>query len=157
MSPELRRDFIGLVAEGVSGPVVYEPGTSQYQAVDWLVDSDPDYLCPDDVTLLNRYIMVVFYYSTEGATWTRCRAPEAWDPETEEASNEACPDGNAWLTSGTVCDWYGVTCDGTQEITELDIGTLRNVKDYLVVVNLPICLTIVLPMVCTHRFEQSPG
>jgi hypothetical protein len=116
--------LIFLVAEGVSGLVVYESGTPQNAAVDWLVDNDPEYLCPDDDTLVTRYTLTVFYYSTEGDRWTRCRAPTSWDPESEDAANEACPDGNAWLTSGSECNWSGVTCDVNGEVTAVNIGKI---------------------------------
>ena len=126
MSFENREDLIGLVAEVVSGVVVYDDGTPQNDAYQWLVYDDPDYLCPEDDTLVTRYSLVVFYYSTRGDRWTNCRAPSAGNVEAEIEANQDCPDGNAWLTSGSACDWSWVSCDASGNVVQLDISTFYN-------------------------------
>ena len=98
------------------------PGTPQNDAFNWIVDNDPDYLCPEDPGLVNRYALAVFYYSTRGDRWMQCRAPPAGNVEAENAANQACPGGNAWLTSGSECEWSWVTCDSNNDVILIDIG-----------------------------------
>jgi len=124
LSPQLRQDFIGLVANVVSGGVAFQAGSPQNDAFNWIVNVDPDYLCPEDSGLVTRYTLAAFYFSTRGGRWTRCRAPPEFEVETEEAANQACPQGNAWLTSGSECDWSFITCDENDEVVEISIGKL---------------------------------
>lgn len=152
MSFENRQELIGLVAEVISGMVVYEEGTPQNDAYNWLVYDDPDYLCPEDPTLVTRYTLVVFYYSTRGDRWTQCRAPSSGDIESEIAANDDCPGGNAWLTSGSECNWSGVTCDENFSVIRLDIGRFsaspKCVGDRTSECSLPIrCLSLQIQMV----------
>ena len=119
MSYEEREEVIGLVAEIVSGVVVYEEGTPQNDAYNWIVNIDPEYLCPEDDTLVARYALATFYFSTRGDRWTRCRAPAS----DENQANRDCPNGNAWLTSGSECNWSWVTCDENGDVIRIDIGT----------------------------------
>lgn len=98
-------------------------GSPQNRAQSWLVDSDSAYTCPEDVSLVQRYAMAVFYYSTEGDDWSKCSAPSDFtDPASVAAAYANCP-GNPWLTNVTACDWAGLTCnDDGSEIVRIDIG-----------------------------------
>lgn len=46
--------------------------TPQSKALDWVVSQDGAQLCPDDPRVLQRYILAVFYYSTDGDNWAEC-------------------------------------------------------------------------------------
>lgn len=56
----------------ISGDAINEPGTPQYQAYDWLVNSDPanlDLETISDLDLEQRYISALFYFSLGGVNW----------------------------------------------------------------------------------------
>lgn len=122
MSPEERAIELASLAESISG--IIGPNTPQSQALEWLVETDPSYACPQDVkTATQRYVMAVFYYSTGGAAWNECSAPaDPNDAESVREANEACTiqgdgpgnDGgrgsDAWLGPGSECRWGGAFC-----------------------------------------------
>jgi hypothetical protein len=89
------------------GPLQDET-TAQYTAVMWLAGSDPailDLAAIEFDQLVQRYIMVLLYYSTKGDEWT---------------SQEF------FLTADTVCDWNdrsGVECNTLGLIDVIDLGT----------------------------------
>lgn len=106
------------------------PGTPQNLASDWLINSDPLYVCPDDPRVTQRYVMGVFYFSTRGNRWRSCNAPTDFgDPAAIDAANEGCiialPEGgsDAWLTPGDECNWGGLLCDEQNLISRIDFGT----------------------------------
>jgi hypothetical protein len=100
-------------------------------ATQWIIGQDPLQLCPQDASLIQRYIMAVFYYSTRGDRWRRCSAAEdLTSEESIQEANEMCgisvPDGrgsNAWLGPFPECTWGGVGCDGDGNIIRLEMGT----------------------------------
>jgi len=104
-------------------------GTPQNQAADWLINLDQDYTCPDDINLSQRYIMAVFYFSTEGNDWARCSAPSNFfNEEAIAQANRLCQltlGGNAWLTPGIECEWAGLLCEtfgsDQKEMKRIDI------------------------------------
>merc|ERR1719491_1016672 len=68
-----------------------EPSTPQRLALDWIVDEDSAQVCPDEDNLVQRYVMAVFYYSTNGDAWTKCSAPEEFKSQASiDAANRAC-------------------------------------------------------------------
>jgi len=86
-------------------------------------------LCPDDDSLIQRYTLAVFYFSTDGDNWNLCNAPEDFsDPLSIAAANAACtlttvnattifPNDirgtSAWLTPESECTWGGISCYAT--------------------------------------------
>ena len=86
-------------------------GTPQKQAADWLIGSDAFFACPGDEKLIQRYVMAVFYYSTDGGSWTTCSAGDG-----------ACAD-TAYLSPVHECDWAGSACDADLCMTEIIFGT----------------------------------
>jgi len=130
LTPEERREQLTLEAIRVSGPTApITPGTSQYSALEWLIDEDALYVCPQDAKSLQRYVAAVFYFSTNGPNWTMCSAPEDLsDPASIQEANEACNLGltppplgtdifprisgtDAWLTPVSECFWGGLECN----------------------------------------------
>lgn len=61
---ELRAELLTDLAEGTSGPI--DTGSPQDRALQWLIDEDQFTVCPDDPKALQRYILAVTYYSTNG-------------------------------------------------------------------------------------------
>lgn len=98
----------------LSGPVsaanlLTTTDTPQYNAVEWLIGSDEFFVCPGDEKLIQRYVMALFYFSTDGASWDQCKQ-----------AGGACPPGNKrYLSKDNECDWFGNTCDAEKCITEI--------------------------------------
>jgi len=78
------------------------PNTSQGRASTWLIADDAYYICPDDTNLLQRYIMALFYYSTNGYNWLECSA---------NILNSQCNEFR-YLSTLNECVWYGNRCAG---------------------------------------------
>jgi hypothetical protein len=115
------------VATSISGEQIFNETapSPQFEAFDWIVNLDSRFLCPESETLRQRFSMAVFYYSTRGDRWTQCRAPSNFaDPDLEAQANADCGlAGDAWLTSGSECDWAFVTCNDEGWVAEIAIGT----------------------------------
>jgi hypothetical protein len=142
-SPDLRELLMKVPLLGISDEEALDTeGTPQNEAFQWMVGGDPNYLCPNDPMLSQRYSLVVFYYSTNGNRWTQCEAPvDASDEALVEEANERCdldplPDSgsNAWLTPGSECEWAGVVCNDDGIIEQLDMG-----KDVFVLISVISC------------------
>lgn len=129
---ELRAELLTDLAEGTSGPI--DTGSPQDRALQWLIDEDQFTVCPDDPKALQRYILAVTYYSTNGDDWFECSAPSSFDSdEAITQANENCnvqttplPGGeenpsfipvsegsDAWLTPVYECEWAGINCRDT--------------------------------------------
>jgi hypothetical protein len=96
------------------------PGSDQALAFDWLVNTDPLQVCPDQILdVEQRYILAVVYFATGGDEWTFCSRPGL--PE-----ENPCPTaGNMqrYLSGGDVCDWFQNDCSADLVMTVLRIGT----------------------------------
>jgi hypothetical protein len=69
-----------------------DPSSAQSQAINWMIYSDQTPLQPE--TILQRYALLVFYYSTSGQYWNDV---ELWTS----------------LPNVSECLWSGVTCNST--------------------------------------------
>lgn len=117
------------IAIRASGRII--PGSPQDLALEWLIQTDPYEVCPDDPKAPQRYILAVFYFSTDGDNWDECSAPtDPNDVDSLIAANDNCsvtttpiPGGQlnpsflpttegtfAWLTPIYECEWAGITC-----------------------------------------------
>ena len=98
-------------------------GTPQNLAQNWLINLDPYYVCPLDDKLVQRYVLAVFYYSTEGDDWAKCSAPTDFSDQTAiDAAVSNCP-GNPWLLDVSECEWAGAVCNDKNSTERIDIGT----------------------------------
>jgi len=80
------------------------PGSPQDMALQWLIDVDTETNgCNGPDGIAQRYILAVFYFSTNGITW----------------SNKA-----SWLGPSSECTWYGVTC--VNGVSILNMGTYHS-------------------------------
>ena len=134
------------IAIGASGRI--EPGSPQDIALEWLIQTDPYFVCPDDPKALQRYILALFYYSTDGDDWEECSAPEdPNDANSIDEANDNCSimttpiaggrlnpsflpttEGTfAWLTPVYECEWAGITCRvDTTCVDRIEFGELKN-------------------------------
>ena len=130
-----RQDAFFRILREVSNPdLFFGCGLPQQQAFDWLLRDDGAQLCPDDDNLIQRYVLAVFYFSTNGDSWRECNAPFIFDPcevttpLSVEDANAACTlttvnattifpndirGSNAWLSPDSECLWGGVSCYAT--------------------------------------------
>jgi hypothetical protein len=66
-----------------------------------LVNSDPANVDPCTYpTVLQRYVLVTFYYATNG---------DSWSEQTD------------WLSEQPECLWFGVGCNENDAVTELQL------------------------------------
>ena len=138
-SQERRNEITSKLSEISNSADFASQDSPQRQALDFIVDEDLQQLCPDDPELVQRYVSVVFYYSTDGPRWTECSSPgDISDPAEVADANANCNirgDGsqsagdNAWLTDVTVCEWGGISCDNGGDIESLFFG--RSLSDVL--------------------------
>jgi len=63
-----------------------------------------------DTLTLQRYALATFYYATNGVPTAYSFTAEPWTSD------------DLWLTSASICDWYGVSCNGQNEPIGLDLS-----------------------------------
>jgi hypothetical protein len=94
--------FLQEIQAFTSPSLLLNPSTPQGMAFKWIfandVTTDP---CVSAVVTAQRYGLAVFYYATNGASWTN-------------KSN--------WMSSASECTWYGVTCGTDGSVTNLKLG-----------------------------------
>ena len=88
--------------------------TPQGKAVDWLVYEDSMYLCPGDNYLVQRYILAVLYYATNGHQgWLTCSRSG------DVASNDCPPTTKRFLSNYHECSWAGIGCNVGNFVTRI--------------------------------------
>jgi hypothetical protein len=131
MDYEARALYIRIILNSVSSHEDLDmEGSPQNLAMNWIISEDTRYLCPYDPTLIPRYSLAVFYYSTRGNRWTQCSAPDNFtDPVSIAAANENCnlepvPDSgsDAWLGPKSECAWGGVVCNDAASVDQISLG-----------------------------------
>jgi hypothetical protein len=113
--------FRQFFAENVS-PLVYEEGTPQFRAAEWIMNEDPKQLEPSSQRLLQRYLMAFLYFHTSNqGEWLSCNPPKDGEDDTciflefARDGNDAIsftpkPGKTRWLSGQEECDWEGVEC-----------------------------------------------
>lgn len=98
-----------IVEMGVTpGEVLNDKDSIQYQALQWVANKDPAELPADKFSaLVERYILAVFYYSSNPAEWTH---------------------SDNWMTGTGHCAWYGIECVPRDDPTQ-DSGIARSYDD----------------------------
>lgn len=88
--------------------------TPQGKAVDWLVYVDSMYLCPGDPYLIQRYVLAVLYYATNGHQgWFTCS-------RVGDVAANGCPQTTKrFLSIYHECTWAGIGCNGNNFVTRL--------------------------------------
>ena len=100
------------LSEAVSSAgLLTNAGTPQYNAVEWLIETDGFLVCPDDQNMIQRYVMAIFYFSTKGDSWDICSQDDT-----------VC--ANPYLSSAHECHWFGNQCDAAMYIIEIEQGKI---------------------------------
>ena len=127
---QYRDQFIAAV-----GPMVSVPNSPQERAARWIIEEDERNLAVDDPSLVQRYILALFYFTTtnnEEYLWRSC------NPHPTDSSNTTCeyqeltrlPDDSIgfmpkpsfrWLSNEHECDWAGNLCDDNKVIHALEL------------------------------------
>jgi len=101
-TPDSRIAEIEDILEGISDPVnLNDPSTPQGKALKFITEDDqllPPY-CPSDPRLIQRYVLTLFYYATNGDSWF---------------------DDKGFLSSTEECNW-GVSCDARDRVVVIRI------------------------------------
>lgn len=129
MSPQNRADrMLALINVISRSDDVIRIGSPQNLAANWIINGDEAKLCPQDDSWIQRYILALFYYSTNGDRWFQCQSPTDSGLSVSEA-NAACnltttaEGASAWLTPDSECEWAGITCSESENtIKQLSIG-----------------------------------
>jgi len=74
----------------LSGNATLDTGSPQNKALTWILNDSHD-----STRLVQRYILMVFYYSMAGDKWTN---------------------NNGFGSAENECDWYGISCTGEKEL-----------------------------------------
>ena len=116
------------------GPKATEPNTPYSTALQWLLEEDPMQLDEFSDHLIQRYIMILFYFQTahDGA-WVSCNPPEHRNVSAEcnFMDAERNPDNSLsyyprnetsirWLSGRHECEWAQVECLN-REVIGLDV------------------------------------
>jgi len=100
-TPDGRVNEITTILSDISDPInLNDPTTPQGQALQFITVDDPMIppYCPSDTRLIQRYILSLFYFSTNGDTWL---------------------DSKGFLSGVEECDW--VTCDARDRVVILRV------------------------------------
>ena len=93
-------DFLlDLLSEVTDPSLLLDMSTPQGMAYFFLLDEVPSYVCSP--TIVQRYSLSVFYFSTEGSRWT---------------------EDSGWLSRRQECEWFGVECNINGLVTSLNLG-----------------------------------
>lgn len=117
--PAQRDSQILDILGGISDPTALQTrGTPQFRAARYLIDEDLLLLCPGEEKLVQRYVMSLLYFATNGNSWTRC-----------SQRDNSCPVPN-YLSAIDECEWFGLFCNEDFAITEISIQD-NNVGGYI--------------------------
>ena len=122
-----RIDQIYELLDAVGNPEsIRDLSTPQGLAADWLIRQDFRKVCPVETIIVQRWVIAVFYYSTNGDSWIQCST----------AGSDLCGSiypfefKRRFLSESSECDWGGITCNTDDRVTEIEfeennlIGTM---------------------------------
>jgi len=94
--------LLAIFSEITDVTLLQDDSTPQGKAYDWFVIDDTDIDVCTYPTLLQRYALVVLYYSTNGKDWIN---------KTD------------WLSAKNECEWFGITCpEGSTLVQSIQLG-----------------------------------
>jgi len=104
-----RNQILGTLRGTVSANnALNSPGSPQNLASNWLINEDDFEVCPGDEKIVQRYVMALFYFSTDGSAWSQC--------------GQVGPcggGGKSFLSDKNECEWSGITCNNDDCVTEI--------------------------------------
>jgi hypothetical protein len=99
----------------VSGEEAFMNRSSpQYLAADWVAGLDPLMLPIEDPKLVQRYILAVFYFSTNGDEWESCSR--------NDRNCGGNTDTTTWLSQSDECTWLANRCKDDANVDEIFFG-----------------------------------
>lgn len=106
LTPAQREGALLAIANEISSiDSIIDPTSPQFEAFEWLVFEDDT--CPEDaLDVLQRYVLAILYFATDGDGWTTCGAIDA-----------SCVE--AWLSPDDVCLWFGIDCGNGDNVLEI--------------------------------------
>jgi hypothetical protein len=88
-----------------------DKSSPQFLAADWVANEDPIQATLGSLSLTQRYLLAVFYFSTGGDNWEDC------------GRSKACYVGFPWLTGDErECRWHGIRCTDDGRVNKILIG-----------------------------------
>lgn len=116
MTEEEREAEIFLLLDAAGDPSkIRDLNTPQGLAADWLIYQDFRKQCPDP-KIVQRWVIAVFYFSTNGGFWEQCSAAGS-DPCGSQFPFEGA---RRFLSDFSECEWGGITCDNNDCVTEIE-------------------------------------
>jgi len=94
----------------VSNPVLLRKlDTPHSKSIQWLIGDDNAYLCPDNTKIIQRYVLALIYFSTNGEEWFQCSS----SPFVADRCGDEDPfqGQTRFLSSETECNWAGIRCN----------------------------------------------
>jgi hypothetical protein len=91
-----------------------DKSSPQYQAAKWVADEDHLALPIGNPQLVQRYILIVFYFSTKGDEWLHC-----------SRTDPICggdPDEDSWLSDASECFWLANRCTNGVNVDRIFFG-----------------------------------
>ena len=139
MDPNTRRqmifDILTVDNDVTPADEINTVGSSANLAFEWLVGTDALYLCPDNMKIIQRYVIAKLYFQSSGDQWLQCRqAGVGPAPPCDVADIYV---GTNWLDASHECDWAFIQCRPDNCITHIEVdennvsGTLINEIDWL--------------------------
>ena len=124
MTAEDRAEEILFTLVDISSPALLsDPTTPQGRAFRWLVDEDVFYVCPSDNTcdVVQRFVLAVIYYSTNGEAWFQCSGNRAASDDC--GSDFPFDQGQSrFLSPISECNWAGIRCSEDLCVTDIEFG-----------------------------------
>jgi Leucine-rich repeat (LRR) protein len=124
LTADQRQGSLYELIRGISDETkLYDDTTPQHAAFQWLLNEDPAQVCPEDViSVEQRYILSLLYFSTNGDNWLTCNRAEA--PELKPCSF------SRYLSADDECLWMGTAsancnADGTLRILSVAENNLN--------------------------------
>jgi hypothetical protein len=132
-APTTFRESLGIqeqIEMVVGSDKLYDPSTSQYLALQWILHEDPSALETDDPALVQRFLLAQFYFETsQKGPWFSCgRSQQEEDlsfclrKEYQIGSGDirTIP-SNRWLSERDECVWSGVECNDLNQVTVISL------------------------------------
>ncbi|CAB9510759.1 leucine Rich Repeat [Seminavis robusta] len=129
----LGKDYFKQVEEGDDSDTTEFMLESRQKAFDWIVNQDPLQLEYASPNLVQRFLLVLFYYqTTRHEPWKECNPPSTFqggtpsdfcyklDPVTGETTSDIW--GDQWLTKSHECQWAGMICETVQTKAKTVVG-----------------------------------
>lgn len=93
------QSFIETVSTISAPSALADINSPQSKAAAWIATSQG--ICPSDANVLQRYVLAVLYFATNGESWI---------------------DQLGFLSSANECEWTGIDCDSSGKVTSIAIS-----------------------------------